>query len=792
MKKKCTRCKWHLNDYVNCTGYFPPELDHAEIVFLAEAFGRNEALRGVALVGDAGKKFDGLLEFTGLTRDEVIVMNSMRCYQPGNPTPTKAELDACFIHVLKDIQKIKPKLVVAMGGSALYQAVGLEGVETYVGKLVWSDKIKCKVFVVNHPAAIIYDKSKQARLERHFKLIPSMVRAELTEIKNYDYEFIDSADRFREVYKGMVGKVLYYDLETTGLDPYTEDITELQIATTSDIIYVVDGNLLPYIIDELKELFYNCPVVGQGFEFDAKFLAVKLGIFPRHWLFDTCLAEFVLTGLKDNDLSFLTSKYATESLGYDQEVYAIGGAHKMADNEKRRQYGATDVGVLFPIHRKQKRLLTKTRQIDLLENIVVPTNKVLTKMSVRGITYDLDHLWKMDTRYKKKAGRLLARVSGLEGIKAAESKFKRRFNPRSPQMVHWLLLDYYDLPVIKEVTKGPNKGNPTIGKVEMKKYAEDYNNPYCIAMQQYRSYQNIRNNFLSGAVPKLVDGIGHTKYSLHVASSGRPVSTNPNLLNIPREKDIKRVFIPRDGHVFVCADLRQIEVRVAAVIYNDSNLIEVCNSVGSDFHCMIAAKANGIPYDEFYSRYKNGDEDAAKKRQDGKALTFGVLYQEGAEALAYNLGTSKRKAQEFIDDYFRGFPELKKNIEKQKQFVVKNGYVDTYFGFRRWFKNHQVEDHEILRMAVNTPIQGTAWNLLELILIEVDRVLEERGLKSALVLQVYDSVIVEAVENEVEEVALLIKEVMENINKPYPELSRVKIEIDMEIGDNLGELVEYV
>lgn len=792
MKKKCTRCKWHENDFVNCTGYFPPELEHADIVFLGEAYGRNEALQGKPFVGDAGTKYDDLLEYAGLNRDEVITMNSMRCYLPGNPTPTKAEMDACFIHVLRDLKKIKPKLVVAMGGSALYQASGREGVETYKGKVFWSDKIKCKVFVTNHPAASIYDPKKWWKLRRHFKLIPSLVNTELNEVKNYNYEFIDSDDRFKEIYKDMLGKTVMFDLETTGLDVYRDEITELQIATSKDIVYVIDGDLLSQIRNELAELFRESPVVGQGFEFDAKNLSTHLDILPKKWEFDTCLAEYILTGLKDNDLSFLVGKYATESLGYDEEVYAMGGAHKVADPNKRRQYAATDVGVLFPIQRKQKKLLIKEKKLDLFEKIVMPTNKVLTKMSLRGIKYDLNHLWKIDEKYKRRAGRLLAKVKDLDGVKAAENKFKRHFNPRSTQMVHWMLLDYYDLPVIKQITKGKNRGNPTIGKEEMKRYAKEHKNPYCIAMEKYRSYQNIRDNFLSGVVPKLYGDVGHTTYSLHVAASGRPVSTNPNLLNIPREKDIKRIFIARDGHQFVYADYAQLEVRIAAVVYDEPALIEICNDFDKDIHCNITSKAFKKDYDYVYNGYKNGDVKVTELRVKGKIVQFSIIYQKGAESLGYDLSIPTDEAQQFIDEYYENFPNLADNIEKTKELIIKQGYLDNYFGFRRRWKDHSPDDHHSLREGVNHMVQSLAWNIMEMAMIEVDNRLEENGLEAGVILQVYDALVVEAPDNEVAEVAHIMRDVMENIHKPYDSINRVKLKADTEVGRNLADMKEYL
>jgi len=354
-------------------------------------------------------------------------------------------------------------------------------------------------------------------------------------------------------------------------------------------------------------------------------------------------------------------------------------------------------------------------------------------------------------------------------------------------MVKWLLLEYFKLPVIK-TTK---KETPSIGKGEMKRYAEQFKNPYCLVMEKYRSLQNIRDNFLSGIAPKLDNGIAHTKYSLHATTTGRPNSKDPNLLNIPRLKEIKKCIIARPGYKFIQADLSQIEVRVAAVIYYDQNLIDICNTEGKDFHCLIASKANNISYDKFYTEYIAGNKKFKEMRQAAKGLTFGVLYQEGSQKLAYELNISEEKAEKFIEDYFKGFPDLKDNIEKQKQFVIENGYVSTYFNFRRYFKYHGKEDHETLRQAVNTPIQGTAWNILQLILIEIDKLLEQLNFRSRLVAQVYDSVVVESPDEEIAEVVHLIKNIVRNVNKPYEKLNHVMLDTDIEVGKDLGNLSNY-
>ncbi len=781
-KKKCTMCRWHDNSKgVNCTGFFGNK--DADVVFVGEAFGRDEAEVGEAFVGRAGEELNKLLKMAGLRREDVAIMNAMRCYQEGNPTPTKKELDTCFRYVYWDLLKIKPKLIVALGASAFYSLTGRDDFSYCRGHLIESEKLKLygicpKVFVTYHPAAILYDRGKVDEIEKDFRKISSYIDKDVV-IKHFKYEFIQNPSDFRDVFNRLINsKILYFDLETTGLNPYKDEITTLQLSDGSEPIYVIDGDILKDIRDELRELFSRCKVAGQDYAYDARFLKVKLGVFPDKWGFDTCLAEYVISGMKDNDLNFLVKKYTPEYFGYWIGIKESG----YSKGEKLYQYGADDVGVL-PFIEKEQRKILKRDETFFLNKILIPANKVLTKMSIRGVKYDVEKVKSVDRKYKKKADKLLYKVKTLKSVKTCERHFGEPFNPRSNDHVKWLLLEYYKLPVLKET----RKGNPSIGIEEMKKYAKEYDNEYCKIMKDYRSIQNIRSNFLSGVLPKLVGDVAHTTYSSHASATGRPNSKNPNLLNIPRESDVRSCLVARNGNVFVCADYKQLEVRIASVIYHDPKMIEICNDDSKDFHCAMTAQAFGKDYDWVYDGYKKGIKEIVELRVAGKGVTFGVIYQETPKGLAYSLGVSVDKAKEFIGNFYRNFPDLKKNIDKVKDFVNIWGYYKNYFGFTRRWKGVISSDN--LREAVNFPIQSTAYNILQLAMVELDKRLDEMGISPGLVMQVYDSLVVECREKNKEIVGECMKDVMESIHLDFPILNEVKLRIDLEWGYNLGELM---
>ncbi|MBU2249519.1 MAG: hypothetical protein KKD77_22420 [Gammaproteobacteria bacterium] len=768
---------------------------------MGESFGKSEAdnykATGVAepFIGDAGKRFNELLFYAGLERKNVVLMNALRCYQPKNPTPIKKELDTCFIYTLLDIQRIRPKLVVAMGRPATYQVLGEDRpIETIRGKIYWSEKIKCNVFVTYHPAACLYDPNKWKLLVEDFRKIPKYLGLKVIRYKQAPYTVVKTPEQFRQLVPKLVDKLVSHDVETDDLNVYTNHYTLIQFALSEDEIYVLEPELIPQILPELKEVLAKMKTLGQAFTFDAKMNLEKIGSLIEHWTFDTCQAQFCLTGVKNNDLTYLVGEYCPEYFGYDAEVNALGGAHKLRDKKKLMDYGSNDVAVLFPIMKKQYKLMAKRDCLHLYENIMMPTIKILTKMSARGVMYDIPKVLEVDKEYAAKSQSALDAVLELESVKKCQERFNQPFNPRSYPMVAWLMLKYYDMPVLKMTKNKNNTSNPSIGKEEMQRYAEEYDNEYCEKMLKYRSIETVRNNFLSGALPKLVDGIAHTSYSLHSTAGGRPNSKNPNLLNVPRDKNVKRCLISRPGYQFVISDEAQLEVRVASVVYDEPKLIKISNDFSKDIHSAITAVAFGQEYDEVYNNYKKGDLYFTELRVKGKTIQFGVLYQMGPKKLAYQLKIPKEDATQFIADYYLRFDNLRKNIDLVKYLIQEQGYVDNYFNFRRAWPYDVLHNEdegvvqEALRQGVNHQVQSVAWNLLELALIEIDKQLDKYHLDAYLVMQVYDSIIVEVADRHVNDVVKVVKEVMQNVNEPYENINRVRLKSDVEVGINQADL----
>jgi len=787
--KTCTKCKIHDGTFSdnNCVKFFGNK--NADIVFITESVNPYDVKHGIPFSGDMKDIFDDLLKRANINKDSVAVMSAIRCYKSVNVI-TEKDIDTCFFYTLQELKIIKPKLVVALGDLAFYAVSGKpkKDYKNYKNKLIYSDKIKCNVFSTHKLQSVLYERRNLEALRKVFRELSTIVNTKPKKIEWFDYKYVDNINDFDD---SLFTDLLFFDIESTGLRYLKDTLTILQISNGSDIV-VFNESVLQKI--DLREFFKDKRLIGQDFSFDMKFLChtYNADIDNPNWYWDTCLAEYIISGMMDNDLTSLVWKYCPEHGGYDDYVKSKGGAHLVDDPEELHRYGAADVGVLPKIMKKQEKMLVKLDKIDLYRTITMPTNRILTKASLRGVKYNVEYLKGLDEVYKRKQEKLFFKIENMYGIRQTENKFQKKFNPRSSLHVKHLLLDIYQLPELARTkpTKSAPLGNIKCSKDEMEIYAkEPYENKYCQIMQKNGTYGILRSTFLGGVLQHLTDDVSHTKYSIHSTNSGRPNSKDNNLLNIPRQEDIKKCLISRDGRSFVYSDEGQLEVRIAAVVYNDPKLIALCNDTSKDFHCNMTANAFSRDYEEIYHGYTVlEDKKITELRVAGKSVTFGVIYQTGADGLSKQIKKSKSVAQKFIDDFYIKFPDLKKNIEYTKNLVVKQGFVDNYFGFRRSWQFHTKDDHGTQREAVNHMVQSLAWNLIQLAMIQINDEFIKNKMESYIIMQIYDAVIAESPDDEVREASKIIKKIMEGVNKPYAGINKVVLVSDVDVGKNLGEM----
>lgn len=421
---------------------------------------------------------------------------------------------------------------------------------------------------------------------------------------------------------------------------------------------------------------------------------------------------------------------------------------------------------LLAVYETQQRVLAGDTDLSrIAREFDFPVTWPLFRMERRGMKLDVSFLGTMSKELSGELGQIEQQMYDLAGY---------QFNPASPAQLSEVLFTKLQLP-----TTGIKKGKTaySTGQKELDKLRGQH--PIIELIERYRELSKLMSTYVE-ALPKLVDenSFLHTTFNQDVTSTGRLSSTNPNLQNIPVRtelgKKIRRAFVPRDNKVFVSADYSQFELRLAAVLADDKELIKDFNS-GIDIHTKTAAEVYGIALEDV----------TPDQRRHAKVINFGVLYGMSPHGLASATGMSFGDAKRFIDQYFEARKPIRQYLDKTLKQAEEQGYVATYYGRRRptpdvKSSNFMVRE-SARRAAMNMPIQGTEADLMKLAMIRLEDKLDGLGEQ---VLQIHDSVLVECSPENVGEVQEVMKNIMENIAPELP----VKLQVDVHMGENWGEV----
>ena len=420
-------------------------------------------------------------------------------------------------------------------------------------------------------------------------------------------------------------------------------------------------------------------------------------------------------------------------------------------------------------HNKQEVTFKEDLELyRLAKNIDFKLIKVLAKMEFLGIRIDKAYLKKMSDKLKVEIEKLEETAFNLSGEK---------FNLSSPKQLSEVLFDHMNLP-----TKGIKKGKTgySTGQKELDKLRGIH--PIIEVIERYRELTKLINTYID-TLPVLADENDrvHTTFNQNVVVTGRLSSTDPNLQNIPIRTELGRkvreAFVPKEDYIFIQADYSQFELRLAAVLAGDQEMINGFNR-DEDIHRRTAALIYGVP-----------DNEVTKEmRRSAKVINFGILYGMSPHGLSVATKMSVKEAKDFIERYFKLRIKLKEYLDSIIDFAKQHGYVKTLFGRKRPANDINSSNYMVAeaakRSTINMPIQGTEADLMKLSMIHLDEELEKRGLKARQIIQVHDSILLECPEDEVETVKELVKNVMENV---YPKLG-IKLTVDVASGDNWGDL----
>jgi DNA polymerase-1 len=551
--------------------------------------------------------------------------------------------------------------------------------------------------------------------------------------------------------------LICFDTETTGVDANEAELVGLSFAVKPGEAWYVpisaDQTEAKAIMAEFKGVLENEKIakVCQNIKYDA-LISKWYGVEMQGRYCDTMLAHYLLEpGLKHN-MDYLAETYLKYQPVSITTLIGKKGKNQLTMRdvpvEKAAVYAAEDADITLQLWKEFEPQLKEEKLEELYETMEAPLSKVLVDLEYEGIKLDSDFL----NDYSKV---LAERVAKAEN--AVYEKAGIKFNIASPKQVGQILFEKLEIPYRWRKTK---TGQYSTDESKLTELAKDHDIVENIL--RFRGLAKLKSTYVD-ALPKMVNprtGRIHSSFNQALAATGRLSSNNPNLQNIPIKteegREVRKAFIPRDeNHILLASDYSQIELRLIAEISGDEAMLEAFQK-GQDIHRATAAKVFEVEYDDV----------TADQRRTAKTVNFSIIYGAGATNLSQQLDIPRSEAKTIIEAYFKQYSGLKKYMEETVEFARANGYVETLSGRKR--KLRDINSKSGLaragseRIAINTPIQGTAADLMKLAMIEIHQVFKERNFKSRMILQVHDELVFDVLKEELEIVQPIIEEKMKN------------------------------
>ncbi len=595
-------------------------------------------------------------------------------------------------------------------------------------------------------------------------------------VSEQEYILVQTDEQLEELKQVLAkAELICFDTETTSTDPNEAELVGIAFSVAAKQGYYVpvpeDRAKAEAIVGHFKELLENeqIPKVGQNLKYDA--IVLKwYGVEVTGPVEDTMLMHYVLSPELRHNLTHMAETYLKYSPQPIEELIGKKGKNQGTMREVpveiAANYAAEDADITLRLHKLLRPKLASEQMAKLYEEVEAPLVYVLRDMEYNGVALDQPFL--ADYSEQLSSMQLLLE----DDIYAAAGT---NFNIGSPKQVGEILFDHLKLPYKGRKTK---TGQYKTDEFTMQDIAREH--PIAAKILEHRQLSKFRGTYID-ALPLLVsprDGRIHSSFNQAAVATGRLSSSNPNLQNIPMRTDIgrqiRRAFIPRDSdHVIVSADYSQIELRLIAEIAGEQAMLEAFNS-GQDIHRSTAALVYGVEYDAVTD----------DQRRKAKTVNFGIIYGAGATRMANELEIDRNEASELIEKYFATYQGLQKYMTAQKELARRQGYVSTLLGRRRYLRDINSGNGNLRayaeRNAVNTPIQGTAADLMKLAMINVHRRMRKEKLQSLLTLQVHDELVFDVPRKEEEQLRALVEQEMSGA---MPQL-QVKLLVESGVGDN--------
>ena len=585
------------------------------------------------------------------------------------------------------------------------------------------------------------------------------LRAQLGRTNTQEEEVLDY-QIVSEVSSAMFKKDQFFYFEILGENYHREEVVGLAWGD-KDGIYVGGPELLDSPV--LKDFLEHQPIKTYDFK-RGKVLLARKGIDLPPATFDSRLAKYLLSTVDDNALTTIAHLYGQTSLIPDEAIYGKGAKLALPERDVFFPHLARKVQVLLETEAPMLAKLEENQQSDLLFEMELPLANVLAKMEIAGIKVKVETLKAMQAENEVLIEQLTKEIYELAG---------QEFNINSPKQLGTILFEDMGLPL--EYTKKTKTGYSTAVDV-LERLAPIA--PIVSKILDYRQITKLQSTYVIGLQDAILeDGKIHTRYVQDLTQTGRLSSTDPNLQNIPVRLEqgrlIRKAFVPSlENSVLLASDYSQIELRVLAHISQDQHLIEAFQQ-GADIHTSTAMRVFGI---------EKAEDVTPNDRRNAKAVNFGVVYGISDFGLSNNLGISRKEAKNYIDTYFERFPGIKDYMETIVREARDKGYVETLYKRRRELPDINSRNFNVRnfaeRTAINSPIQGSAADILKVAMINLDKALTDAGLSTRMLLQVHDEIVLEVPMAELETVKAMVKETME---------SAIQLSVPLIADENEGE-----
>ncbi|HFU4392771.1 TPA: DNA polymerase I [Streptococcus suis] len=585
------------------------------------------------------------------------------------------------------------------------------------------------------------------------------LRAQLGTTNTQEEEVLDF-QIVSEVSSAMFKKDQFFYFEILGENYHREEVVGLAWGD-KDGIYVGGPELLDSPV--LKDFLEHQPIKTYDFK-RGKVLLARKGIDLPPATFDSRLAKYLLSTVDDNALTTIAHLYGQTSLIPDEAIYGKGAKLALPERDVFFPHLARKVQVLLETEAPMLAKLEENQQSDLLFEMELPLANVLAKMEIAGIKVKVETLKAMQAENEVLIEQLTKEIYELAG---------QEFNINSPKQLGTILFEDMGLPL--EYTKKTKTGYSTAVDV-LERLAPIA--PVVSKILDYRQITKLQSTYVIGLQDAILeDGKIHTRYVQDLTQTGRLSSTDPNLQNIPVRLEqgrlIRKAFVPSlENSVLLASDYSQIELRVLAHISQDPHLIEAFQQ-GADIHTSTAMRVFGI---------EKAEDVTPNDRRNAKAVNFGVVYGISDFGLSNNLGISRKEAKNYIDTYFERFPGIKNYMETIVREARDKGYVETLYKRRRELPDINSRNFNVRnfaeRTAINSPIQGSAADILKVAMINLDKALTDAGLSTRMLLQVHDEIVLEVPMAELETVKAMVKETME---------SAIQLSVPLIADENEGE-----